>query len=73
MNLLLLRSHQTEVIIVKRLIQECNNVTRVRVEPRSSVFPLSCARVRADSDFRDCAPEMETGRVEILRPTGQAG
>ena len=34
-NLLLLQSHQAEIIIVKRLIQERNNVTRVRVEPRS--------------------------------------
>ena len=33
MNLLLVRSHQTEVIIVKRLIQGRNNVTKVRVEP----------------------------------------
>ena len=29
------RSHQAEIIIIKRLIQERNNVTRVRVEPRS--------------------------------------
>ena len=29
-NLLLIRSHQAEIIIVKRLIQGCNNVTRVR-------------------------------------------
>ena len=35
MNLLLVRSHQAEIIIVKRLIQGRNNVTRVRVEPRS--------------------------------------
>ena len=34
LHLLLVRSHQAEIIIVKRLIQECNNVTRVRVEPR---------------------------------------
>ena len=33
-NLLLVLSHQAEIIIVKRLIQRCNNVTRVRVEPR---------------------------------------
>ena len=30
-NLLLVRSHQAEIIIVKRLIQGRNNVTRVRV------------------------------------------
>ena len=35
LNLLLVQSHQAEIIIVKRLIQGRNNVTRVRVEPRS--------------------------------------
>ena len=35
LNLLLIRSHQVEIIIVKRFIQGRNNVTRVRVEPRS--------------------------------------
>ena len=35
LNLLLVRSHQAEIIIVKRLIQGRNNVARVRVEPRS--------------------------------------
>ena len=35
LNLLLVRSHQAEMIIVKRLIQGRNKVTRVRVEPRS--------------------------------------
>ena len=34
LNLLLVRSHQAEIIFVKRLIQGRNNVTRVRVEPR---------------------------------------
>ena len=34
LNLLLVRSHQAEIIIVKRLIQGRNNVTRVRIEPR---------------------------------------
>ena len=34
LNLLLVRSHQAEIIIVKRLIQGRNNATRVRVEPR---------------------------------------
>ena len=32
LNLLGVRSHQAEIIIVKRLIQRCNNVTRMRVE-----------------------------------------
>ena len=35
LNLLLVRSHQAEIIIVKCLIQARNSVTRVRVEPRS--------------------------------------
>ena len=35
LNLLVVRSHQAEIIIVKRLIQERNTVTMVRVEPRS--------------------------------------
>ena len=35
LNLLLVRSHQAEIIIVKRLIQGRNTVTRVWVEPRS--------------------------------------
>ena len=35
LNLLLVRSHQAKKIIVKRLIQGRNNVTRVRVEPKS--------------------------------------
>ena len=35
LNLLLVRNHQAEIIIVKRLIQGHNNVTRVRVEHRS--------------------------------------
>ena len=33
LNLLLVRSHQAETIIVKHLIQGRNSVTRVRVEP----------------------------------------
>ena len=35
LNLLLVRSHQAEIITVKRLIQGRNNVTSVQVEPRS--------------------------------------
>ena len=34
-NLLLVQSHQATIIIVKRLIQGCDNVTRVLVESRS--------------------------------------
>ena len=32
---MLIQSHQAEIIIAKRLIQESNDLTRVRVEPRS--------------------------------------
>ena len=35
LNLLLVRTHQEEIIIVKRLIQGRNNLTMVGVEPRS--------------------------------------
>ena len=35
LNSLLVRNHQAEIIIKKRLIQGRNNVTRVRVKPRS--------------------------------------
>ena len=35
LNLVLVRSHQAKIIIVKRLLQGRSNVTRVRVEPRS--------------------------------------
>ena len=35
LNLLLVRSHQAEIIIVKRLIQGPHNVTRVQIEKRS--------------------------------------
>ena len=43
--LLLVHSHQAEVIIVKRLIQGCNNVIRVRVEP------ISCNQGRRKNDL----------------------
>ena len=33
LNLLLARFHQAEIIIVKHLIQGCNNETRLGVEP----------------------------------------
>ena len=33
LNLLFVRSHQAEIIVVKRPIQGRNNVIRVRVEP----------------------------------------
>ena len=45
-NLLLVRSHQAELIIVKRLIQGRNNVTRVEVE----VEPRPCDKGRRKND-----------------------
>ena len=42
LNLLLVQSHQAEIIIVKRLIQGRNSVIRVRVEPRS--FDQGCPK-----------------------------
>ena len=67
LNLLLVRSHQAEIIIVKRLIQGRSNLTRVGVEPRS------CNQGRRKSDAFNvlatlihyfCAEQnMETVRV----------
>ena len=31
------RSHQAQITIVKRLLQGCNNVTKVRIEPRYAI------------------------------------
>ena len=49
LNLLLVLSYQAYKIIIKRLIQGRNNVTRVRVEPRSCDRRLtqSCKSGRA--------------------------
>ena len=44
LNLPLVRSHQTEIIIVKRLIQGRNNVTRMGVKPGS------CGQGRCTND-----------------------
>ena len=44
LNSLFVRSHQAEIITLKRLIQERNNVTKVRVQPRS------CDQGRSESD-----------------------
>ena len=45
LTLLLVRSHQAERIIVKRLIQGRNNLTRVRVKLRS--FDQGCHKNKA--------------------------
>ena len=42
LNLLFVRTYQAEIIIVKRLIQKRNSMTRVRVEPRS--FDQGCCK-----------------------------
>ena len=47
LNLLLVRSHQAEIIIIKRLTLGHNNVTRVRVEPR----PFDQGRRKNDASF----------------------
>ena len=50
LNLQLVRSQQAEIIIVKRLIQRHNNVTRVPVEPRSCNRGLLLLFYRAASE-----------------------
>ena len=42
LNLLLVQSHQAEIIMVKRLIQARNIVSRLRVEPKS--FDHGCRK-----------------------------
>ena len=65
LNLLLVRSHKAEIIIVKRLIQGRNSVTRVRVQPRSfdqgirkndsfthsATLPIIGSRTRSEDQF----------------------
>ena len=64
LNLLLVRSHQAEIIIAKRLIQGRKNVTRVRVNPLSPNFhskkkvvfllfilAVKCLKKQPKSDF----------------------
>ena len=56
----LVRSHQAEIIIVKRLIQGHNNVTRLRVEPKpfdkgrqkNDAFILSATLPQRQSEHR---------------------
>ena len=54
LNLLLVQSHQAEIIIVKRLNQGRNNVTRLRVEPRS------CDQSRRKNDVFTLSPTLST-------------
>ena len=81
LNLLVVRSHQAEIIVVKRLIQERNNVTRVRVEPRSfdqshrknDAFThsatLSTVRVELESSSNRLLPSKNLGfRKTAERP-----
>ena len=59
LNLLLVRSHQAEIIIVKRLIQGRNNVTRVGVEPRS------CDQSRRKNDAFTLSATLSTNRSAL--------
>ena len=61
LNLLFVRSHQAEIIIVKRLIQGRNSVTRVRVEPRS--FDQG----RRKNDAFTYLATLPTNNVKIVR------
>ena len=52
LNLPLVRSHQAEIIIVKRLIQERNNETRALIDPRS------CNQNRSKNDAFTLLPTL---------------
>ena len=80
MNLLLVRSQQVEVIIVKRLIQGHNNVTRVRVEPslcdqgrrKNNAFTLSATLPSFDCEAANHHTEKQssrTGYTDWMRPS----
>ena len=62
-NLLLVRSHQAEIIIVKLFIQGINNVIRVRIEPRS------CNQGRRKNDIFTLSATLPTIYTNILCST----
>ena len=73
LNLLLVRSHQAEIIVVKRLIQGCNNVTRVGVEPT----PFDQGRRKNDASTHSATlPTYSFGhaadKVKRKQPTNNA-
>ena len=61
LNLLLVRSDQATIIIVKRLIQRRNNLTRVRVEPRS------CDQLRRRNDAFTISAKLPTKIMKIIK------
>ena len=65
LNLLLVRNHHAEIIIVKRFIEGCNNVSRVRVEPES------CDQGRRNNNVFTHSATLPTMCVwiQIVRPT----
>ena len=63
LNLLLVRSHQVEIIIVKRLIQGRNNMTGVRVEPRS------CHQGRRKNDAFTLSTTLPTKVILVIHFT----
>ena len=61
---LLVRSQQAETIIVKRLVQECNNVTKVWNKPRSCDQGLV---KKMSFPFRPrCRPKKATFKLKIF-------
>ena len=74
LNSLLVRSHQAQIIIEKRLIQGHNNVTRVWVEPRSfdqgrrknNAFTLSATLPSADISNSSHKDSYQSLRLPLL-------
>ena len=64
-NLLLVRNHQAEIIIVKRLIQGRKNKTRVQVEPRSFQARRQYSVTRVSREVYLCEFQRGTGVREI--------
>ena len=54
LNSVLVRSHQAEIIIVKRLISSSNNLSKVRVKPRSLSITLHKNAFDLQSDIWLC-------------------
>ena len=66
LNLLLVRSHQAEIIIVKHLIQGRNYVTRVRVEPR----PFDQDRRKNDASTHSATLSLSSSLNQFFGPYG---
>ena len=65
LNLLLVQNHQAEIIIVKRLIQGHNNLTWVRVEPRSFQARRQYSVTRGPREIYLCEFQRGRGAREI--------